>query len=443
MAIPQKMVRIIYNFFVHTFGVPILVGYYLPKIIFSGKYRKSLGGKVGRLPDGFPKIAMQKPIVWFHAVSVGETVALAPVTRQFRKLAPNCTMIVSTGTETGQQNAQAIMTGIDYFIFMPIDLPIFVNRVTDRIKPDLFVLMETEIWPNLLYSLRKKGSKIVLANGRISDRSFPRYMKIQPFVAKILELIDMFLMASETDKDRICRMGAPVNRISVVGNTKFDAALRSVSKDVEKQARSILNLKETDKVWIAGSTHPGEHEIVLDCFQRLVKIYPELVLIIAPRHTETISSILSAINERGLETPFMRSSFDSGQRRQSQNIVVLDTTGELLKFYSVASVVFVGGSLVPKGGQNILEPVAWGKKVLFGPSMEDFRDARDLLLKVGAAVETSNGEELFNLVAESLDDMKHSAAMGRLGLEELAGHSGSAKTVARMLFNIISPEGKA
>jgi 3-deoxy-D-manno-octulosonic-acid transferase len=303
--------------------------------------------------------------------------------------------------------------------------------------------METEIWPNLLYSLRKKGSKIVLANGRISDRSFPRYMKIQPFVAKILELIDMFLMASETDKDRIFRMGAPVNRIRVVGNTKFDAALRSVSKDVEKQARSILNLKESDKVWIAGSTHPGEHEIVLDCFQRLVKIYPELVLIIAPRHTETISSILLAINERGFETPFMRSSFDSGQRRQSQNIVVLDTTGELLKFYSVASVVFVGGSLVPKGGQNILEPIAWGKKVLFGPSMEDFRDARDLLLKVGAAVETSNGEELFDLVAESLNDMKHSAAMGRLGLEELAGHSGSAKTVARMLFNIISPEGKA
>ncbi|MFH0957955.1 MAG: 3-deoxy-D-manno-octulosonic acid transferase, partial [Pseudomonadota bacterium] len=344
---------------------------------------------MGRLPDGFTKIPMPRPIVWFHAVSVGETVALAPVTRQFRKLAPNCSIIVSTGTETGQKNAQATMTGVDAFIFMPIDLPIFVNRVTDQIRPDLFVLMETEIWPNLLHSLKKRGSKVVLANGRISDRSFPRYMKIQPLVAKMLASIDVFLMASETDKDRILRMGAQENRITVVGNTKFDAALRGVSKDIEIQTRSILHLEEFDKVWVAGSTHPGEHEIVLDCFQRLVKIYPELVLIIAPRHIETIPSILSAIDERGLNKPFMRSSFDSGQQRQSENIIILDTTGELLNFYSVASVVFVGGSLVPKGGQNILEPVAWGKKVLFGPSMEDFRDARDLLLKVGAANETS------------------------------------------------------
>ncbi len=434
------MARFIYNFFIHTFGVPILLSYYLPKIIFSGKYRHSLSGKMGRLPDGFPKTGMPRPVVWFHAVSVGETVALAPVARQFRKLAPHCTIIVSNGTETGQKHAQATMNGIDYFIFMPIDLPRFVNRVTDRIRPDLFVLMETEIWPNLLYSLKKRNSKIILVNGRISDRSFPRYMKIQPMVAKIMEPIDMFLMASETDKYRILKMGAHPDRVRVVGNTKFDAAIRSVSEDTQEQSRIILNLKESDKVWVAGSTHPGEHEIVLDCFQRLLKTFPELILIIAPRHTETISSILSAIRERGLETPFMRSSFDLGQRRRSQNIVILDTTGELLRFYSVASVVFVGGSLVPKGGQNILEPVAWGKKVLFGPSMEDFRDARDLLVKVGAAVETSNGEELFNSLIKSLDDMKQSAVMGRLGLEELAGHSGSAKTVATMLYDVVSPE---
>lgn len=416
-----------------------MAGYYLPKILFLGKYSQSLAGKLGRLPDSFQTVDMKRPIVWFHAVSVGETVALAPITRQFRRLAPHSTIIVSTGTETGQQHARATMDGIDSFIFMPIDLPVFVNRVTDKIGPDLFVLMETEIWPNLLYSLRKKGTTIVLANGRISDRSFPRYMKIQPFVAKVLDFIDVFLMVSETDKDRILKMGAKANRTRVVGNTKFDAALRSVSPDIQEETRSILDLKQSDTVWVAGSVHPGEYETVLDCFKRLIQFYPELVLVLAPRHTETIPSILSAINERGLKTPFMRSSFMSGHRRGARNIVVLDTTGELFKFYSVASVVFVGGSLVPRGGQNILEPVAWGKKVLFGPSMEDFREARDLLVKVGAGIEVSNGEALFSLVSQSLNDTEQSAAMGKLGLDELATHSGSAHEVARVLFNSVSP----
>ncbi|MGA8832775.1 MAG: 3-deoxy-D-manno-octulosonic acid transferase [Desulfomonilaceae bacterium] len=433
------MVRFFYNLLIHIIGAPIILGYYAPKILISGKYNQSLGGKLGYLPDTFPAPPLTRPVVWFHAVSVGEAVALAPLAREFRKLAPGFTIIVSTGTETGQAKAMADMEGIDAFIYMPIDFPMLVNRVIERISPDLFVLMETEIWPNLLHSLKSRGATIVLANGRISDRSFPRYMKVRPLISKMLDKIDVFLMVSEADRERILKMGASDERVKVVGNTKFDAALRNISDDVLKEARTSLDINEHHRVLMAGSTHPGEHELILDCFQRLLDDFPELILAIAPRHIETIPSILTAISERKLRAPFFRSSKKSGESRDSRNIVILDTTGELFKFYSVATVVYVGGSLVPKGGQNILEPVAWGKRVFFGPSMEDFRDAKDLLLNIGAAGQAKDVEELRILISQALKDLKHTTDLGRLGRDELNKHSGSAKATARLLFDLISP----
>lgn len=433
------MVRFLYNLFIHIVGAPIILGYYAPKVIISGKYRQSLRGKLGYLPDTFPASPLTRPVVWFHAVSVGEAVALAPLAKEFRKLAPDFTIIVSTGTETGQAKAKAEMDGIDAFIYMPIDFPMLVNRVIQRIQPDLFVLMETEIWPNLLHSLKSGGTIIALANGRISDRSFPRYMKARSLISKMLDKIDVFLMVSEADRERILKMGAPYERVKVVGNTKFDAALRNISEDVLNETRSSLDINEHHKVLVAGSTHPGEHEQILDCFQLLLDDFPELILAIAPRHIETIPSILTAIRERKLQEPFFRSSKKSGESRGSRNIVILDTTGELFKFYSVATVVYVGGSLVPKGGQNILEPVAWGKRVFFGPSMEDFRDAKDFLLDIGAAGQAKDVQELRVQISQALKDLKHTTHLGRLGRDELNRHSGSAKATAGLLFDLISP----
>ncbi|MGC8605035.1 MAG: 3-deoxy-D-manno-octulosonic acid transferase, partial [Desulfomonilaceae bacterium] len=303
--------------------------------------------------------------------------------------------------------------------------------------------METEIWPNLLYSLKAHGATVVLANGRISDRSFPRYMKVRPLISKILDMIDLFLMVSESDKDRISKMGGHMERVKVVGNTKFDAALRNVSGEILLEARAALEINESQRVMVAGSTHPGEHEIILDCFKGLLGEFPDLILIIAPRHLDTITSILASIKEKKLKTPFFRSMQKNGERRCSRNIVILDTTGELFKFYSVATVVFIGGSLVPKGGQNILEPIAWGKRVFFGPSMEDFRDARDLLVRVGAATEVLNVEELTLVIREALNDEKRSADLGRLGRDELKRHAGSAKITAGCLFNLINPVKRA
>lgn len=436
------MVRFLYNLIIHLVGLPVVVGYYGPKILLTGKYRHSFGGKLGFLPETFPKQPLKRPIVWFHAVSVGEAVALAPVAREFRKLASDFTIIASTGTETGMSKATSEMDCIDAFIYMPMDFPLAVNRVINHIRPDLFVLMETELWPNLLYGLKSHGASIALANGRISDRSFPRYMRARLFISSLLDKIDSFLMISEADRQRILKMGAPIERVKVVGNTKFDAALRNVSDDILIEARTTLDLDEDSSVFFAGSTHPGEHEMILECFQKLLNDFPNLILIIAPRHVETVPSILAAIKERKLGMPFLRSGQKLGERRGLRNIVILDTTGELFKFYSIASVVFVGGSLVPKGGQNILEPVAWGKRVFFGPSMEDFRDARDLLIKVGAASEVQDIKELYGLICGALNDLNLSKELGKHGRDELKRNSGSAKTTAKILFDLISPDKK-
>jgi len=436
------MIRFFYNLLIHAIGAPILCAYYAPQIVFSGKYRKSLSGKLGRLPETFPKSVLKSPVVWFHAVSVGETVALGPVVREFRKLSPECFVIVSTGTETGQEMARTSITQADSFIYMPIDSPMCLNPVIERIKPDLFVLMETEIWPNLLYALKRSGTLIALANGRISDRSFPRYMKIQPLVSRILQKIDSFLMVSEADRNKIVKMGAKSDRVKVVGNTKFDAALKDISDSVLIEARNVLDLSPDHKVFMAGSTHPGEHELVLDCFKNLLYNFPDLILIIAPRHIETVPGILSAIEDRNLPSPFLRSSRDSGHQRGSRNIIILDTTGELFKFYSVADVVFVGGSLVKRGGQNILEPAAWGKKLCFGPSMEDFRDARDLLVSVEAATEVWDSEDLSHVVCEALKDFERSKRLGYRGRRELTKHAGSASITAEVLFDLINPPRK-
>ncbi|MGC8659209.1 MAG: 3-deoxy-D-manno-octulosonic acid transferase [Desulfomonilaceae bacterium] len=437
------MIRFLYNLVIHVVGVPLVIGYYGPKILLTGKYRRSFRGKLGFLPDTFPQKTLRKPVVWFHAVSVGEVVALAPVAREFRKLVPDSTIVVSTGTETGMSKATSEIECVDAFLYMPMDFPLAVNRVIGNIKPDLFVLMETEIWPNLLYSLKSRGTPIALANGRISDRSFPRYMKGRLLLSRLLEKIDSFMMISETDKERILQMGAPVERVRVVGNTKFDAALGNVSDEVRAEARAMLGLDEGNVVFFAGSTHPGEHETVLECFQKLLSDFPDLILIIAPRHVETVPVILEAVKERKLDIPFLRSAQKNGERRGARNIIVLDTTGELFKFYSTASVVFIGGSLVPRGGQNILEPVAWGKRIFFGPSMEDFRDARDLFVRVGVASEVRDGTELYTAIHGALNDLKLSRELGLRGRDELNKHAGSSKTTANILFHLVSRDEKA
>ena len=428
----------LYNLFLHTVAAPFLSLYYLPRILFGGKYRRSLPGKLGRLDPAFDPESIPRPRAWFHAVSVGEVVALGPLVKALKALLPSAGIIVSTGTETGQDKARDLIEDADGFLYLPLDFPAFVKPVVQRIQPDLFVMMETELWPNLIGSLKLRNAAIALANGRISDRSFPRYRLMSRFFAPTLNLMDLFLMSSDLDAQRIRDMGVPQDRIRVTGNTKFDAALAGTSEEAERRIRTLLGIEPGEQVFIAGSTHPGENEIVLDAYQELTKTFPNLILILAPRHVEKTPQVLTIMQERGMAEPFLRSSADRGEQRNGRKVVIVDRTGELFHVFSLASVVFMGGSLVPRGGQNILEPAARGKVVLFGPSMEDFRDAKEVLVRTGAGIEIRGAHDLAARVAEFLANSEKADRLGKAGRDELAKHTGSARRTAELLTDLIA-----
>ncbi len=426
----------LYNVLLHTVVAPLLVGFYAPKILLNGKYHSSIAGKLGFLPKDVDFAALKKPVLWFHAVSVGETVALNPLVKAVKRHTASVSIVISTGTETGQAKARELIPEADAFVYLPLDYPELINPVVKTINPDLFVLMETELWPNLIAYLKKNGSTVVLANGRISDRSFPRYLKLKFLFRKILEQIDLFLMSSNLDRERLFRMGAPENRIHVTGNTKFDALPLNTEPDDE--IRRILQIKPQEPVFVAGSVHPGEFGIILDLFVKLLEAIPDLHLIIVPRHVERTPEVIEEVAKRALPDPYLRSSYDSGVHRGSANITIVDKTGELFRVYSLASVVFVGGSLVPKGGQNIIEPAVWGKITLFGPSMNDFREAKDILQRVGIGIQVYNQKDLLKYTLDILlrpEQYKSKSEKGRTAVLEQAG---SAERNAVFLMNILS-----
>jgi 3-deoxy-D-manno-octulosonic-acid transferase len=437
-----SMYRLLYNILLHTVVGPILTLAYLPPILLKNKYQRSIRGKLGRLPADLAAEGLARPRLWFHAVSVGEVVALNPLVEAMKALVPEAAILVSTGTETGQDKARELIRHADGFFYLPLDFPEFIGRVVERIRPDLFVLMETELWPNLVHSLKSAGATIALANGRISDRSFPRYRRLRWFFAPVLKEMDVLLMSSELDAQRIEEMGAPVDRIRVTGNTKFDAAPSGDSEDECVQLRDMLDLRGEAPIWVAGSTHPGEHEIVLDAYQRLLERFPDLVLVLVPRHVDKTPSIVAAMESRGMAPPFLRTSAGQGESRNGRSVIIVDSTGELFQIYSLASVVFVGGSLVPRGGQNILEPAAWGKVVIFGPSMEDFRDARDILVKAGSAVEVSGTDDLVDAVAAVLADLPEASERGARGRAEMLKNAGSARRDAELLVEQLRRHGR-
>jgi 3-deoxy-D-manno-octulosonic-acid transferase len=424
-----------YNLFLHTVAAPVLAAYYAPQIVFKGKYRNSLSGKLGKVPADFPMRPLRRPRIWFHAVSVGEVTALNPLVQAVKALVPHGSVIVSTGTETGQQKARELIKDADGFLYMPLDFPEFLNPVIKTVDPDLFVLMETELWPNLIHLLKHRGTMLAIANGRISDRSFPRYRKLRRFFSSTLEKLDLLLMSSDRDAARIRDMGAPETAIHVTGNTKFDAALTALPSMPNPQLCATLELTGEEPVLVAGSIHPGEFEILLDAYELLKAQFPELVLILVPRHIERTPQILALMNEKKLDAPLLKTAADGGEKRDGRNIIVVDKIGELFQIFSLASVVFMGGSLVKKGGQNILEPAAWGKVVLFGPSMEDFREARDVLILAGAGIQVGGTAELVRRAAAMLSDSSEAEELGTRGKLEILKHIGSSKRNAEILVN--------
>ena len=428
---------LLYNILLWIAAV-FMIPWYAAKMMATGKYRKGFRQRLGSLPPRTLAGRTGRPRVWVHAVSVGEVTAAAPVIAALRKRWPKAPLVLSTTTGTGQEMARRIIPDADAFIYYPLDIPFAVHRAIDAIKPDVFVLTETELWPNFINYCRMRGVKVIMANGRLSPRSFGRYARTRFFWRGILAAFAGIGVISELDAERFHRLGAPWEILKVCGNAKYDSLAAQCSAALLQETRNRLNIAAGEPVLVAGSTHDGEEAIILHVYKKLLLAHPGCKLIIVPRHVERAAAVLSLIREAGFADVIAMTEIISGRQRRGERIVILDVIGELFKVYGLATVIFCGGSLVPKGGQNILEAAAWGKVVFYGPHMDDFREERTLLEAVGAGITVHDGAELAEGILAMWADPAAMAGWGEEGRRVVAANSGAANCYAEMIANLLT-----
>ena len=379
--------KLLYNLFFILFSI-----LYLPYLIIKGKGHRDFFQKFGFLPKSITSI--ERP-VWIHAVSVGEAVLAAKLAQAIKEKTRDIPVIVSTTTSTGNDMIRKVGKGcVDEVFYYPLDLSFVVKKIVRLIGPRVYVMVETELWPNLLEELDAKNVPVILVNGRISDSSFKNYRRIKFITRRILKCIRTFCMQSDVDAERIQSLGADERRITVTGNIKFDTpVLDPKNNGLDKRG---LGFAEEDRVLVAGSTHYPEETAIIDIYKNLRKEVPNLKLVLAPRHIERIDAIKVYLDKNGLL--FNKFTEISGEK----DILLVDTIGHLKDIYSIADVVFIGGSIAKKGGQNPIEAASWGKVTVFGPNMHNFREITDILLRGNAAIKVEDENELKNVLKKLL-----------------------------------------
>ncbi len=374
--------------------------YFLAKMVFKKKYRYRLAERLGlKVSPDLASLGRHRP-VWVHAVSVGEVMAATPLVRRIKREWPGLKIVLSTVTATGRQTAEKNLTEVDALLPFPLDFPWAVKRNLRVLNPRLFITLETEIWPNLLMALADKKIPALMVNGRISESSFRGYRLLGLIFRKVIASFSFICMQSEADAARVRALGAPPDRMTVTGNMKYDRAMEGVSRDAAEGALALLGLGGGSKIFVAGSTHRGEEEAILTAFQELRRAHPDLILVVAPRHPERFTEVADLMVARGVK--MVRRSQVRGMH--GAEAILLDSIGELSQVYAAATLIFVGGSLVPSGGHNPLEAAAHGKPVLFGPHMDNFLDVATRLLEEGGGIRVNSREELVVRARSLLDD---------------------------------------
>jgi len=385
------------------------------------------------------RASFDAPCVWIHAASVGEVGVAESVASALSATVPGLRMVLTVITEQGYAYARKRLGNRAAVLYAPIDLPAPVSKALDAIKPDALVCLETEIWPNLLVAAAKRRIPTAIVNGRISSRSIHRYMWIRPLIRTALSGIEAFSMISPVDAERIQRLGAPSARICINGNAKYDSFISQAEPSMREKAASQLGVGSNHPVWVAGSTREGEEEIILDAYRRIRHIQPNLVLVIAPRHISRVPQLEGLVKRSGsgarLWTDLGKTN---GQRLPADTVVIVDTIGDLKGIYSISTLVFCGGSLVPLGGQNILEAAVWGKPVLYGPSMDDFLEAKELLEAAGGGLQVPDGKGLYGAVRHLLETPSRAEEMGRSARQAVLSNTGAAERHAAVIRRLLN-----
>jgi 3-deoxy-D-manno-octulosonic-acid transferase len=414
--------------FVYSIASYLLFVSVLPALLFHPKLRHGIAARLGLYGRGLAA-GSGSPRIWLHGASAGDLLSLQPMMRELRLRIPKACIIVTTITNSGIEMARRKLTEADVVLYAPYDLPGATRRAMRRLRPDLLVLEYTEIWPNLIRAARKAGVPIALTNGRFNPEKLSRYRLFFGAIGNPLRAIDCFLMRSDEEAERVLSLGAAPDRVWVTGNTKFDALVIETGAGRSEALRREMGLDPERPVLMAGSTHEGEEEHILIVFKRLLLGHPDLQLVIAPRYVERAGRILALAAEEGLGVRLRSAGAIAG----TAPVTILDSIGELAAAYRLATLVFVGGSFVTRGGQNVLEPAAQGKPVLFGPHMENFKDSVQVLQGRGG-LQVSTPDQLFRVADELLSRPDQLEELGRLARTSVSAIRGaSARNVDHML----------
>jgi len=399
----------IYSLLILLFGA-IASPYLAYQAIRYKKYIGSLSQRMGYLPVSFNLDGESS--IWIHAVSVGEVLTARALIADLRRRYPNLRLFLSTTTMAGQQVARRNVQDIDAVFYFPFDLAFIVRRTLRLVKPRLFVMMETEIWPNLLRQCKKLGVATIMVNGRISSRSYPRYKLVRPFFRTVLTDVDRFCMQSEESARRLVDIGADPTRVSVTGSLKFDSLEMPGASTPGRGRDRVLRyfrISPNRPVVVAGSTMRGEEEILLQAYRKM-RGGANTLLVIAPRNPERFGEVTQLARDQALVTA-RRSDLPIDAEPKAE-VVILDTIGELAQLYQIATAVFVGGSLVDSGGHNILEPAVFGKPIVFGPYMQNFKEIADAFVTHEAAVQVASARALEDVLLALLTDPVRRAKLG-------------------------------
>lgn len=412
----------IYNVVLSIFWIgllPCIVYWWIVETGFYSRMKQSMG----ILPTPLKEAIADTSVIWIHAASVGEVVAASPIVKELKQQFPHMAVVVSVVTKAGHGMATRIIEEADGIIFFPLDFPIFVKRLLCKIRPIAILLVETELWPNFLHMASQQQIPIMMVNGRISDRSVKRYKKVQSFTDEMLGCIDRFCMQSAVDRNNILQLGVNSDTVVVTGNTKYDQTYGTVSKEEQDQLRREFGFTESHPIIIAGSTHEGEELSLLIVFKEILAIYPKAKLLIAPRQIIRGKDIQSMAEEHQLSV--VRRSIMTESVSQDISVVILDTIGELGRLYSVGDIVFVGGSLIPRGGHNILEPASHGKPIIVGPHMFNFKEIYSLLQSRAACTMVQDEVELLHVMLKLCEHEELRTEMSQNCLTVVAENRGA------------------
>lgn len=415
--------------FLYALALVLSMPYWLIGMLRAGKYRAGLPERFGRVPARLKLPLADETSIWVHAVSVGEVLATSGVIAGLKAEFPERRIFISTTTLSGQKLARDRF-GVQNVFYLPLDLPFAIMPMFRAVRPGLLVIAETEFWPNLLRLAKQNGARVAVVNARISDRSFPGYRRFRFLLRRVLENVDLYLCQTESDRERLIAIGATPERVRVSGNLKFDVKAPADSA----LSRSLRHALEPEqKIVVFGSTVESEEELIVPCIKAVLNEFRDAVIVVAPRHPERFDSVAELLRDSGLSF-WRRSLWDSSEI--GGGVLLLDSIGELASVYALASVAFVGGSLVPRGGHNVLEPAQFAKPILVGPHTENFRSiVRSFVVQDAIRVVTA--AQLTPAVLHLLQAPQRAMELGARAWKVVESGRGSSRRTMNALHELL------